>query len=112
MNTVKANRVLDRVMSVKLEIEGMMINVICSYFPQAACEMEERKKEKFCSEFGEVLTGIPREERVVIGAEFNGHVYNKNRREAEVIGRFCVKERNLETQMIIDFFQDEWKWLW
>ena len=62
----------DRVMSVKLEIEGVMMNVISAYAPQVGCEMEE--KEDFWSELDEVVESVSKEERVVIGADFNGHV--------------------------------------
>uniref|UniRef100_A0A3Q1HUU5 Acyltransferase n=1 Tax=Anabas testudineus TaxID=64144 RepID=A0A3Q1HUU5_ANATE len=42
-------------------------------------------------------------ERVVVGADFNGHVGEGNRGNEEVMGRFGVKERNLEGQMVVDF---------
>ncbi|KAK3543437.1 hypothetical protein QTP70_020921 [Hemibagrus guttatus] len=38
--------------------------------------------------------------RVVIGADFNGE---GNRGDEEVMGKFGVKERNLEGQMVVDF---------
>ncbi|KAK3527809.1 hypothetical protein QTP86_006875 [Hemibagrus guttatus] len=42
-------------------------------------------------------------ERVVIGADFNGHVGEGNTGDEEVMGKFGVKERNLEGQMVVDF---------
>ena len=59
-------------MSLKLEIEGVMFNVVSSYAPQVGCEMEE--KEKFWSEVDEMMQSSPRDERVVIGAGVSGHV--------------------------------------
>ncbi|KAK3537495.1 hypothetical protein QTP70_012125 [Hemibagrus guttatus] len=64
------------------------------------CELEE--KERFWSELDEVMESIPTGERVVIGADFNGHVGEGNRGD-EVMGKFGVKERNLEGQMVVDF---------
>ncbi|KAK3507265.1 hypothetical protein QTP70_013448 [Hemibagrus guttatus] len=100
-NVLEVKRVSDRVMSLKLEIEGVMLNVVSGYAPQVGCELEE--KERFWSELDEVMESIPTGERVVIGVDFNGHVGGGNRDDEEVMGKFGVKERNLEGQMVVDF---------
>ncbi|KAK3552900.1 hypothetical protein QTP86_028010 [Hemibagrus guttatus] len=100
-NVLEVKRVSDRVMSLKLEIEGVMLNVVSGYAPQVGCELEE--KERFWSELDEVMESIPTGERVVIGADFNGHVGEGNSGDEEVMGKFGVKERNLEGQMVVDF---------
>ncbi|KAK3538962.1 hypothetical protein QTP86_023565 [Hemibagrus guttatus] len=100
-NVLEVKRVSDRVMSLKLEIEGVMLNVVSDYAPQVGCELEE--KERFWSELDEVMESIPTGERVVIGADFNGHVGEGNTGDEEVMGKFGVKERNLEGQMVVDF---------
>ncbi|KAK3559717.1 hypothetical protein QTP86_017709 [Hemibagrus guttatus] len=100
-NVLEVKRVSDRVMSLKLEIEGVMLNVVSGYAPQVGCELEE--KERFWSELDEVMESIPTGERVVIGADFNGHVGEGNTCDEEVMGKFGVKERNLEGQMVVDF---------
>ncbi|KAK3510392.1 hypothetical protein QTP70_005867 [Hemibagrus guttatus] len=100
-NVLEVKRVSDRVMSLKLEIEGVMVNVVSGYAPQVGCELEE--KERFWSELDEVMESIPTGERVVIGADFNGHVGEGNTGDEEVMGKFGVKERNLEGQMVVDF---------
>ncbi|KAK3545194.1 hypothetical protein QTP70_001835 [Hemibagrus guttatus] len=100
-NVLEVKRVSDRVMSLKLEIEGVMLNVVSGYAPQVGCELEE--KESFWSELDEVMESIPTGERVVIGADFNGHVGEGNTGDEEVMGKFGVKERNLEGQMVVDF---------
>ncbi|KAI5090312.1 eukaryotic translation initiation factor 4 gamma 3 isoform X8 [Silurus meridionalis] len=89
------------VMIVKVEVEGMMINVISGYAPQVGCEM--RWKERFWSELDDVVDGVPRKERLVIGADFNGHVGEGNRGDEEVMGRYGFKERNVEGQLVVDF---------
>ena len=65
---LEVRRVSDRVMSVKLEIEGMMMNVISAYAPQMGCEMEY--KEDFWSELDEVVESVSKDERVVIWSRF------------------------------------------
>ncbi|KAK3517904.1 hypothetical protein QTP70_027309, partial [Hemibagrus guttatus] len=100
-NVLEVKRVSDRVMSLKLEIEGVMLNVVSGYAPQVGCELEE--KERFWSELDEVMESIPTGERVVIGADFNGHVGEGNTGDEEVMGKFGVKERNLEVQVVVDF---------
>ncbi|KAK3509028.1 hypothetical protein QTP70_018534, partial [Hemibagrus guttatus] len=100
-NVLEVKRVSDRVMSLKLEIEGVMLNVVSGYAPQVGCELEE--KERFWSELDEVIESISMGERVVIGADFNGHVGEGNTGDEEVMGKFGVKERNLEGQMVVDF---------
>ncbi|KAK3574808.1 hypothetical protein QTP86_018392 [Hemibagrus guttatus] len=49
------------------------------------------------------MESISTGERVVIGADFNGHVGEGNTGDEEVMGKFGVKERNLEGQMVVDF---------
>ncbi|KAK3570516.1 hypothetical protein QTP86_020094 [Hemibagrus guttatus] len=100
-NVLEVKRVSDRVMSLKLEIEGVMLNVVSGYAPQVGCGLEE--KERFWSELYEVIESIPTGERVVIGADFNGHVGEGNTGDEEVMGKFGVKERNFEGQMVVDF---------
>ncbi|KAK3538737.1 hypothetical protein QTP86_014334 [Hemibagrus guttatus] len=93
-NVLEVKRVSDRVMSLKLEIEGVMLNVVSGYAPQVGCELEE--KERFWSELDEVMESIPTGERVVIGVDFNGHVGEGNTGDEEVMGKFGVKERTDE----------------
>ncbi|KAK3506645.1 hypothetical protein QTP70_011570 [Hemibagrus guttatus] len=100
-NVLEVKRVSDRVMSLKLEIEGVMLNVVSGYAPQVGCELEE--KERFWSELDEVMESIPTGVRVVIGADFNGHVGEGSTGDGEVMGKFGIKERNLEGQMVVDF---------
>lgn len=46
---------------------------------------------------------IPRVERVVIGAKFNGHVGEGSKGEGEVMGMFGIQDRNEEGPIVEDF---------
>ncbi|KAK2919253.1 hypothetical protein Q8A73_003624 [Channa argus] len=62
-NVLEVIRVSNRLMSLKLEIEGVMFNVVSGYAPQVGCELEEKKK--FWSELDEVMQSIPTGRRVL-----------------------------------------------
>ncbi|TRY92459.1 hypothetical protein DNTS_028165, partial [Danionella cerebrum] len=79
-NVLEVKRVSDRVISLKLEIEGVVLNVASCYAPQVGCKLEE----------------------MVVGADFNGHVGEGNRGDEEVMGRFGVKEGNLVGQSVVE----------
>ena len=64
------------------------------------CGWEEKG---FWNEKDEVVESIPRQERVVIGADFNGHVGEGNRGDEDVMSRYGVKEGNTEGQRVVDF---------
>ncbi|XP_063875050.1 uncharacterized protein LOC135108205 [Scylla paramamosain] len=83
-----------------MEIEWVQINVISAYAPQVGCELDEM--EEFWSEVEEVIQNIPREERVVIGADFNVHIGEGNNGDEDVMGKYGVGKRNEEGQMVVD----------
>ena len=72
-------------MSLKLETEG--VHVVSGSDPQIGSELEE--KEKFWKEVDEVMQSISGDERVVIGADFNGHVGDVG--DVEVMDRFGIR---------------------
>ncbi|KAI5088686.1 hypothetical protein C0J45_21258 [Silurus meridionalis] len=89
-SVVEVKRVSDRVMNMKLEVVGVIINVISAYAPQVGCEME---KETFWIELDKVVE--------VIGADFNCYVGEGNRGDKEGMGRYGLKKRNMEGQMAV-----------
>ncbi|XP_051780173.1 craniofacial development protein 2-like [Erpetoichthys calabaricus] len=100
-SVLEVKRVSGRVMIMKLEIGGVMMNIVSAYAPQVGCAMGE--KEDFWSELDEVMNSVPKGQKVVIGADFNGHVGEGNSGDEEVMGRYGVIERNEDGQRIVDF---------
>ena len=98
---LEVKRVSDRMMYMKLDIEGVMMTVVSAYAPQVGGLREE--KDKFWTDLDEVVESIPKEERLVIGADFNGHFGEGNRVDDNVMGRYGDKARNEEGQMVVDF---------
>ncbi|KAI5090485.1 hypothetical protein C0J45_19346 [Silurus meridionalis] len=97
---VEMKRASDRVMNVKLQVEGVMINAISAYAPQVGCEMNE----KFWRELDKVLQGVPRNEKLVIGADFNAHVGEGNRYDEEVMDReelwYCMRKSGVSEKYV------------
>lgn len=66
-----------------------MLNVVSGCDPQVAeCELEEKKK--LWSEMDKEIQDISREERMVIGADVNGHVGEGNHCDEEVMEKVGV----------------------
>ena len=96
---VSVSRRSDRVMSVKLCLEET-VNIVCGYAPQVGCDEEE--KEKFWRDLEEELSLISLEERVVLGADLNGHVGRERGVLERVHGGWGVGEKNEEGERILD----------
>ena len=98
---VKLWRVTDRIICLKKELDGVMLNVISAYAPQVGCMREE--KETFWLDLDETVEKIPRNERIVVGADLNGHVGEGNNGDKECMGRHRLGKRNKEGQAVVDF---------
>ena len=94
-------RVIDRIICLKMELYGVMLNVISVYAPQVGCIREE--KETFWLDLDETAEKIPRNERIVVGADLNGQVEEGNNGDEECMGRHRLGKRNNEGQAVVDF---------
>ena len=83
----------DRMMYMKLDIEGEMMIVISAYAPQVGCLREE--KDKFWTDLDEVVESIPKEERLVIGQISMG-MLEKETGDENVMGRYGDKARRAD----------------
>ena len=91
----------DRIMRLKICCGGEEMNIISAYAPQVGCTEEE--KNHFWREMDGVMQVLGEHERVVVGADMNGHVGRENDVIGRVHGGHGVGERNLEGESIVDF---------
>ena len=69
---IEVKRVSDRLMVVKLALDCGSVHVISAYAPQVGCT--ESEKEEFQQLFDHTLQNIAGDEKVIVGADLNGHV--------------------------------------
>ena len=65
------------------------------------CKQEE--KERFWQNRVELVEGVPSEERLLVGADLNGHIGEGNQGDEEVMGKYGFGTRNEEGQRVVDF---------
>ena len=95
------NRKNYHIMRVKICYSGETVNIISAYAPQVGCTEEE--KSCFWNEMNEVRQELEEHERIIVGADFNGHVGYGNEVIERVHGGYGIGERNLEGESIVDF---------
>ncbi|XP_047267558.1 craniofacial development protein 2-like [Capsicum annuum] len=101
---VEVKRVSDRLMSIKLVIEGFMVNVISFYASQVG--LDEKEKKEFWEVLYEVVRSIPSTEKILIGGDFNGHIGSLPRGFEDVYDGFGFRERNDRGPALLDFSND------
>ena len=88
-------------MAMKLEVNGSILNVVSAYAPQVNYSMEE--KNDFWDDLDGLIESISKEERIVLGADLNGHVSEGNIGDEEIMGRYGAGTRNKEGSVVVDF---------
>ena len=74
----------DRIMAMKLKVKGSILNIVSAYSPQVNNNMEE--KNDFWEDLDGLIESISKEERIVFGADLNGHVGEGNIKDEEING--------------------------
>ena len=84
-SALEVKRVSDRLMAMVLEIKGYILNVVSAYAPQVNNSMEEK------NDFGENMDGliesVLKKEKIVPGADLNGHEGEVNIGYEKIMGR-------------------------
>ena len=71
-NILEVNRISDRLITAKLLIDTININIVSAYAPQVGCTPKE--KEEFWEEVEELIRSFSEKDNIVIGADLNGHI--------------------------------------
>ena len=100
-SVLEVKRVSDRLMAMKLEVNGSILNIVSAYVSQVNYSMEE--KNDFWVDLDELIESISTEERIVLGADLNGHLGEGNIEDEEIMGRYGAGTRNKEGRMVVDF---------
>jgi exonuclease III len=99
---VKVERISDRIISVKLAMDGQpCLNVVSAYAPQSGCDSSE--KQQFWDDMEEVLQNIPGEETKMIGGDLNGHVGEQSIVFDNVHGNYGYGTCNDQGKDILNF---------
>ena len=100
-SVLEVKRLSDRLMAMKLDVNGSILNIVSAYALQVNYNMEE--KNNFSEDLDELIESISKEERIVLGADLNGHVGERNIGDEEIMGRYGAGTRNKEGSMVVDF---------
>ena len=84
-SVLEVKRVSDRLMAMNLEVKGSILNIVSSYAPQVNNSMEEIND--FWEDLDGLIESISKEERIILGADLNGHVGEGNIEDEEIMGR-------------------------
>ena len=85
-SVLEVKRVSDRLMAMKLEVKGSILNIVSAYTPQVNNSMEE--KNDFWKDLVGLIESVSKEKRIVLGADINGHVSEGSIRDEAIMGKY------------------------
>ena len=94
-------RVSDRLLAMKLEVKGSLLNIKSAYVPQVSNSI--KKKKDFSQDLNGLIESVAKQKRIVLGADLNGHVGEGNIGDEEIMGRYGAGTRNRKGSMVVDF---------
>ena len=96
-SVLQVKRVSDRLIAMKLQVKGSILNIVSAYAPQVNNSTEEK------NDLDGLRGSVSKRERIVLGADLNGHVGEENIEDEEIMGRYGAGTRNREGSMVVDF---------
>ena len=99
-SVLEVKRISDRLMAMKLQVKGSILNIVSTYAPQVNNSMEE--KNDFWEDLDGLIESISKEGRIFFGADLHGHVGKGNIGDEEIMGRYSAGTRNKKGLMVVD----------
>ncbi|CAI9282240.1 unnamed protein product [Lactuca saligna] len=100
-NVVEVRRCFDRIISIKVVVEEEVVHVISAYAPHPT--LEESKKMSFWESLDDIVKGIPMNECIFLGGDFNGHIGKEADGYETVHGGLGHGTRNEEGHRLLGF---------
>ena len=100
-SVLEVKRVSDRLMAMKLEVKEFILNIVSACAPQVNNSMKE--KNDVWEDLDGLIKSVSKQERIVLGADLNGHVGEGNIGDEEIMGRYGAGTKNREGLMAVDF---------
>ncbi|CAG5020316.1 unnamed protein product [Parnassius apollo] len=98
-NILEVNRINDRLMSIKVLVEGEVLNIVAAYAPQAGCSQAE--KDNFWTSLEYILQLIYPKETTLLGGDLNGHIGEANSAFKRVHGGYVYGTLNDAGKVIL-----------
>ena len=96
---VEVSRPSDRLIKLKLVIAADMFNIVSAYAPEIG---ETETIKEFLKDWEDLMTRVPRTEKIVVGADLNGHVKKNPGVFQRVRGGKGYGQRNREGENILE----------
>ena len=77
-------------MAMKLEVKDSILNIVSAYAPQVKNNMKE--KNDFRKDLDGLIESVSKEKRIVLAADFNGHVGEGNIGDEEMMGGTVLEQ--------------------
>ena len=100
---LKVKRVSDRLMTMKVEVKGLILNRVSVYAPQVDISM--KKKNNFWQDLDGLIESVSKQKMIFLGADQNGHVRKRYIGDEQVMGRYGAGTKNKEGRIVVGFSQ-------
>ena len=100
-SVLEVKNVSDRLLAMKLEVKGYILNIVSAYAPQVNNSMEE--KNDFWEDLNGLIESVSKQKRIVLDANLNGHVNEGNIGDEKIMGRYGAGTKNKEGSMVVNF---------